>query len=186
MPGSVGQLVCRDGLSPRASSRDGPCGWSRLDRFQNRKRTFGSPGISQGSGLSSAYRTNQLKMQSVTMGGLLLLVLFWRHNQFTHKRRYSQWERSFLAIPSRSCWRTILICSVKTFFKRCGMPRGLPKSAKLLSLAHEAFGGHESLAAGFLSSWTRATKRFTGPVSARRMPPILKSWYSQPQTIISS
>jgi uncharacterized membrane protein YhaH (DUF805 family) len=27
---------------------------------------------------------------------LLLLVLFWRHNQFTHKRRYSQWERSFL------------------------------------------------------------------------------------------
>ena len=27
---------------------------------------------------------------------LLLLVLFWRHNQFTYKRRYSQWERSFL------------------------------------------------------------------------------------------
>ena len=27
---------------------------------------------------------------------LLLLVLFWRHNQFAHKRRYSQWERSFL------------------------------------------------------------------------------------------
>jgi len=27
---------------------------------------------------------------------LLLLVLFWRHNQSTHKRRYSQWERSFL------------------------------------------------------------------------------------------
>jgi hypothetical protein len=27
---------------------------------------------------------------------LLLLVLFWRHNQTTHKRRYSQWERSFL------------------------------------------------------------------------------------------
>ena len=27
---------------------------------------------------------------------LLLLVLFWRHNQFTHKRRCSQWERSFL------------------------------------------------------------------------------------------
>ena len=27
---------------------------------------------------------------------LLLLVLFWRHNRFTHKRRYSQWERSFL------------------------------------------------------------------------------------------
>jgi len=27
---------------------------------------------------------------------LLLLVLFWRHNQFTHKRRYSRWERSFL------------------------------------------------------------------------------------------
>jgi hypothetical protein len=27
---------------------------------------------------------------------LLLLVLFWRHNQFTHKRRHSQWERSFL------------------------------------------------------------------------------------------
>jgi hypothetical protein len=26
---------------------------------------------------------------------LLLLVLFWRHNQSTHKRRYSQWERSF-------------------------------------------------------------------------------------------
>ena len=27
---------------------------------------------------------------------LLLLVLFWRHNQFTYKRRYSQRERSFL------------------------------------------------------------------------------------------
>jgi hypothetical protein len=27
---------------------------------------------------------------------LLLLVLFWRHNQSTHKRRYSQWKRSFL------------------------------------------------------------------------------------------
>ena len=27
---------------------------------------------------------------------LMLLVLFWRHNQSTHKRRYSQWERSFL------------------------------------------------------------------------------------------
>jgi len=27
---------------------------------------------------------------------LLLLVLFWRHNQSNHKRRYSQWERSFL------------------------------------------------------------------------------------------
>ena len=26
-------------------------------------------------------------------------------------------------------------------------PRGLPRSAKLLSLAHEAFSGHESLAA---------------------------------------
>ena len=25
---------------------------------------------------------------------LLLLVLFWRHNQSTYKRRYSQWERS--------------------------------------------------------------------------------------------
>jgi hypothetical protein len=27
---------------------------------------------------------------------LLLLVLFWRHNQTTYKRRYSQWERLFL------------------------------------------------------------------------------------------
>ncbi|PYT94797.1 MAG: hypothetical protein DMG38_29235 [Acidobacteria bacterium] len=27
---------------------------------------------------------------------LLLLVLFWRHNRSTHKRLYSQWERSFL------------------------------------------------------------------------------------------
>ena len=27
---------------------------------------------------------------------LLLLVLFWRHNQSTYKRRYSQWERSFV------------------------------------------------------------------------------------------
>jgi hypothetical protein len=26
---------------------------------------------------------------------LLLLVLFWRHNQTTYKRRYAQWERSF-------------------------------------------------------------------------------------------
>jgi len=43
-------------------------------------------------------------------------VLFWRHNQFTYKRRYSQWERSFLCqrcgtltnragigFPQRSC-----------------------------------------------------------------------------------
>jgi len=29
---------------------------------------------------------------------LLLLVLFWRHNQFAYKRRYSQWERSFLCL----------------------------------------------------------------------------------------
>ena len=27
---------------------------------------------------------------------LLLLALFWRRNQFTYKRRYYQWERSFL------------------------------------------------------------------------------------------
>jgi hypothetical protein len=27
---------------------------------------------------------------------LLLLVLSWRNNQFTYKRQYSQWERSFL------------------------------------------------------------------------------------------
>ena len=27
---------------------------------------------------------------------LLLLVLFWRQNQSTHKRRYSHWEHSFL------------------------------------------------------------------------------------------
>jgi hypothetical protein len=27
---------------------------------------------------------------------VLLLVLFWRRNQTTYKRRYSQWERSFL------------------------------------------------------------------------------------------
>ena len=27
---------------------------------------------------------------------LLLLALFWRHNQSTYKRRYRQWERSFL------------------------------------------------------------------------------------------
>ena len=27
---------------------------------------------------------------------LLLLVLFWSHNHFAYKRRYSQWERSFL------------------------------------------------------------------------------------------
>ena len=26
---------------------------------------------------------------------LLLLALFWRHNQFTYKRRSFQWERSF-------------------------------------------------------------------------------------------
>ena len=26
---------------------------------------------------------------------LLLLVLFWRHNQSAYKRRYSRWERSF-------------------------------------------------------------------------------------------
>ena len=27
---------------------------------------------------------------------LLFLDLFWRHNRSTYKRRYSQWERSFL------------------------------------------------------------------------------------------
>jgi uncharacterized membrane protein YobD (UPF0266 family) len=27
---------------------------------------------------------------------LLLLVLFWRHNQTTYKRRYFHWARSFL------------------------------------------------------------------------------------------
>jgi len=27
---------------------------------------------------------------------LLLLVLFWEHNQSAYKRRYSQWEGSFL------------------------------------------------------------------------------------------
>jgi hypothetical protein len=27
---------------------------------------------------------------------LVLLVLFWRHNQTTYKRRYAHWERSFL------------------------------------------------------------------------------------------
>jgi len=27
---------------------------------------------------------------------LLLLVLFWTHNQSAYKRRYRQWERSFL------------------------------------------------------------------------------------------
>ena len=27
---------------------------------------------------------------------LLSLVLFWRHNHFAYKRRYSQWDRSFL------------------------------------------------------------------------------------------
>jgi Protein of unknown function (DUF433) len=37
-----------------------------------------------------------------------------------------------------------------------------------------------------LSSWTRAVRQFTGPLSARRMPPIRKSWHSQPQTIMSS
>jgi hypothetical protein len=26
---------------------------------------------------------------------LLLLIMFWRHNQTTYKRRYSQWERPF-------------------------------------------------------------------------------------------
>jgi hypothetical protein len=35
-----------------------------------------------------------LELSAVTF--LLLLVLFWRHNQFAYKRRYSQWERSFL------------------------------------------------------------------------------------------
>src|SRR5215469_3212058 len=33
-------------------------------------------------------------LSAVTL--LLLLVLFWRHHQSTYKRRYSQWERSFL------------------------------------------------------------------------------------------
>jgi hypothetical protein len=27
---------------------------------------------------------------------LVLLVLFWRHNKTTYKRRYAHWERSFL------------------------------------------------------------------------------------------
>lgn len=33
-------------------------------------------------------------LSAVTL--LLLLVLFWRHNQSAYKRRYSQWQRAFL------------------------------------------------------------------------------------------
>ena len=36
---------------------------------------------------------------------LLLLVLFWRHNQTTYKRRYSQWEHSFLIVTLRKYQR---------------------------------------------------------------------------------
>ena len=32
----------------------------------------------------------------IVFSWLSALVLFWRHNQSTHKHRYSQWERSFL------------------------------------------------------------------------------------------
>jgi hypothetical protein len=34
---------------------------------------------------------------------LLFVVLFWRHNQFAYKRRYSQWERSFLSFLCQRC-----------------------------------------------------------------------------------
>jgi hypothetical protein len=47
---------------------------------------------------SSAVLSGRLVVFSGLSGAtfLLLLVLFWRHNQSTHKRRYSQWERSFV------------------------------------------------------------------------------------------
>jgi hypothetical protein len=54
--------------------------------------------ISNGTKNSSAV----LSLALILFSGLsavtfvLMLVLFWRHNQTTYKRRYSQWERSFL------------------------------------------------------------------------------------------
>jgi hypothetical protein len=27
---------------------------------------------------------------------LSMLILFWKHNQFAYKRKYAQWDRSFL------------------------------------------------------------------------------------------
>ena len=54
--------------------------------------------INTGPKNSSAVLLPQLilfsELSAVTF--LLLLVLFWRHNQTTHKRPHPQWERSFL------------------------------------------------------------------------------------------
>jgi hypothetical protein len=63
---------------------------------------------------------------------LLLLVLFWRHNQFTHKRGYSQWERSFL------CQR----CGTLIYGAGIGFPQKFCKAearcvAKVLQLAKQ-------------------------------------------------
>jgi hypothetical protein len=54
--------------------------------------------ISTDTGSSSAVLSSPLTLFALLSAAtlLLLLVLFWRHNQTTYKRRYSQWERSFL------------------------------------------------------------------------------------------
>jgi len=54
--------------------------------------------INAGPRNSSAVLSPPLTLFALLSGAtlLLLLVLFWRHNQSTYKRQYSQWERSFL------------------------------------------------------------------------------------------
>ena len=53
-----------------------------------------SSGTKKPSALLSLSLTLFSGLSAVTF--LLLLVLFWRHNQTTYKRRYAHWERSFL------------------------------------------------------------------------------------------
>jgi hypothetical protein len=56
------------------------------------------------------------------------LVLFWRHNQFSYKRRYSQWERSFL--PTLWHGGRILVPEISN----PGKPLLLPLAALNLSI----------------------------------------------------
>jgi len=45
---------------------------------------------------SAAVLSPPLTLFTLLSAATFLLVLFWRHNQTTYKRRYAHWERSFL------------------------------------------------------------------------------------------
>ena len=67
-----------------------------------RLRSEGSPGQRHAKSLAALNSSTVLFLPLIRFSGssavtfLLLLVLFWRHNQSAYKRRYSEWESSFL------------------------------------------------------------------------------------------